>query len=53
MRYSKRSSVVTMRRKYDICKRCGANIDFGEKCDCQKEKKENKDRLGVNILPLC
>lgn len=23
---------------YEICENCGASLDFGEKCDCQKEE---------------
>lgn len=28
--------------KFDICPKCGANLDPGEKCDCQKEKASSK-----------
>ena len=24
--------------KYNTCPICGANLDHGEKCDCEKEK---------------
>lgn len=24
--------------QFVVCELCGANLDFGEKCDCQKEK---------------
>ena len=24
--------------RYVVCPHCGANLDFGEKCDCTKEK---------------
>lgn len=24
-------------RKYDICRECGAALDYGERCDCQKK----------------
>ena len=27
--------------KYWTCPKCGANLDFGEKCDCKEEKDEN------------
>lgn len=23
---------------FDVCPKCGANLDPGERCDCQKEK---------------
>lgn len=23
--------------KYQTCEKCGANLDFGEKCDCETE----------------
>ena len=25
-------------RKYDICRECGATLDYGEKCDCKKNE---------------
>lgn len=25
-------------RDYWTCKMCGANFDYGERCDCEKEK---------------
>jgi hypothetical protein len=28
--------------KYRICEYCGANLDYGEKCDCQEEKVKRK-----------
>ena len=27
-----------MMAMYDTCPHCGASLDIGEKCDCQKEK---------------
>jgi len=27
---------------YKICPNCGAALDVGEVCDCQKEKKSNR-----------
>lgn len=24
--------------KYKVCEYCGANLDFGERCDCQNHK---------------
>ncbi len=32
-----------MRGQYYTCPFCSANLDFGEKCDCQNEKKKQKD----------
>ena len=26
------------------CPDCGAHLDPGEKCDCRKEKKDDKDK---------
>lgn len=28
--------------KYDICTECGANLDPGEKCDCEDKPEEEK-----------
>ena len=25
------------RRMYDICRECGASLDYGEKCDCARK----------------
>lgn len=41
--------------KYRTCDTCGANLDFGERCDCESEKrdaapqpdKENKEDGGA------
>lgn len=30
------------RTYYHTCKLCGANLDPGESCDCQKEKDDTK-----------
>lgn len=27
--------------KYEVCRYCGAHLDPGEKCDCQKEEQKN------------
>ena len=29
-------------RSYRVCPRCGANLDPGERCDCDFIEKENK-----------
>lgn len=26
------------RRMYDICRECGASLDYGEKCDCTRRE---------------
>lgn len=28
--------------KFDVCPICGAALDHGETCDCEKEEKTNK-----------
>ena len=28
--------------QYYTCERCGANLDPGEKCDCEKENQEEE-----------
>lgn len=28
---------------YHTCPKCGNNLDPGEKCDCEKEKRETKN----------
>lgn len=28
--------------QYCTCERCGANLDPGEKCDCEKENQEEE-----------
>ena len=44
--------------KHTICPNCGANLDFGEKCDCQKiefedfEEKKRKIKTKHNLLLL-
>ena len=25
-------------KQYETCKNCGASLDFGEKCDCEKKR---------------
>lgn len=27
---------------YKVCPNCGCNLDPGEKCDCEKEKKQER-----------
>lgn len=38
---------------FDVCPKCGANLDPGEKCDCQKEKASSEmtplDKQKANI----
>ena len=31
-----------MKPYYHTCPICGANLDPGERCDCEKEKEENE-----------
>lgn len=44
--------------KFEQCKYCGANLDFGETCDCQKkegappEVVHPKENNLCSILPL-
>ena len=26
--------------KHDVCTVCGANLDYGEKCDCEEEHQQ-------------
>lgn len=28
---------------YKTCPRCGSNLDFGEKCDCENEDKQRSE----------
>ncbi len=30
---------------YRVCPSCGANLDPGEKCDCEKVRKEKREKL--------
>ena len=32
----------------NVCEHCGACLDAGEKCDCQKEKTEPSEEDSVN-----
>lgn len=34
-----------------ICPECGARLDPGEKCDCDKERKEDKYVQRVQTIP--
>lgn len=38
---------------YNVCKSCGCNLDPGEKCDCENEKKEAEERYDkiIKITP--
>lgn len=29
--------------QYWTCPKCGSNLDFGEPCDCEEEKRKEKD----------
>ncbi len=33
---------------YKTCEICGANLDPNEKCTCQQEAKEEKERAEIN-----
>ena len=28
--------------KYRICQRCGAHLDYGERCDCEEQEKQRE-----------
>lgn len=28
---------------YNVCPNCGSNLDSGERCDCEKEKKQEQE----------
>lgn len=28
--------------KFDVCTDCGANLDHGEKCDCEEERQSQE-----------
>lgn len=28
---------------YKVCSKCGCNLDPGEKCDCEREKKKQEE----------
>lgn len=30
---------------YRICSNCGANLDPGERCDCEEERQKQTDRI--------
>lgn len=32
---------MVKKRKYRTCQYCGAHLDHGEKCECQKSKNRN------------
>lgn len=29
--------------QYWTCPKCGSNLDFGESCDCEEEKRKEED----------
>ena len=39
---------------YNVCEKCGAHLDPGEHCDCESEKKRQKEfyskRLWMNAV---
>ena len=37
------------RKYYDTCSLCGANLDPGEPCDCQKEKKRASKEMQAPV----
>lgn len=30
---------------YKICSNCGANLDPGERCDCEEERRKQTERI--------
>lgn len=34
---------------YNTCPKCGANLDPGEKCDCESKEKEKREFLFEHI----
>ncbi len=36
---------------YNVCEYCGANLDPGERCDCQDRKKKQEEFLLRMINP--
>lgn len=30
--------------KYEVCQECGANLDYGEACDCEQEEQKQTDK---------
>lgn len=40
--------------QYVVCPDCGAHLDFGERCDCQKEKQATNIYRNADfiVLPL-
>lgn len=34
---------------YNVCPRCGCNLDPGEKCDCEDEKEKQEDFFEKHI----
>lgn len=32
---------------FNVCPKCGANLDPGERCDCVKEQEKKKNRLSA------
>ena len=37
------------RKYYDTCSICGANLDPGEPCDCQKEKERASKEMQAPV----
>ncbi len=34
-----------MSNYFNTCPKCGSNLDPGERCDCEKSKREKEDKL--------
>ena len=35
--------------KYKVCPYCGANLDYGERCDCHEEERRRKSDQDNNL----
>lgn len=31
--------------QYKVCEKCGAHLDFGERCDCETEEKRRSEKF--------
>ena len=38
--------------QYKICQKCGAHLDFGERCDCEAEKVDKPQAREVKAIRL-
>lgn len=34
---------------YNVCAKCGCNLDPGEKCDCEEKEERRQDFLGQHM----